>query len=159
VILKGDNSTSQNEAQYDVVRKRYFIHFIPFGMGIIPQKCHPERREGSPSTIHQNTQSQTKPFCSVLLWTSCETKRGSLKLHFVPFGMTQWENVIPSDREGSHSLNPKNIQSQTKHQPLFYSILISQIVIPNLIGDPVWINVSGFLGQVGNDNYMLFLVK
>ena len=148
----GDISTPLRSAQYDVIKKRSILDDVV-------KKCHPERREGSPSTIHQNTKSQTKPFCSVLLWTSCETKRGSLKLHFVPFGMTQWENVIPSDREGSHSLNPKNIQSQTKHQPLFYSILISQIVIPNLIGDPVWINVSGFLGQVGNNSCVLFLVK
>ena len=80
----GDISTPLRSAQYDVIKKRSILDDVV-------KKCHPERREGSPSTIHQNTQSQTKHqplFYPLLIFCFGELKNGIFRLHFVPLNMT-----------------------------------------------------------------------
>ena len=88
---------------------------------------HPERREGSPSTIHQNTQSQTKHqpfFCPLLIFCFGEIKNGipQAPLRFVRDDVIKKRSILddvvkkchPERREGSPSTIHQNIQSQRK---------------------------------------------
>ena len=105
------------------------------------QLCHPERREGSPSTFHKNTQSQTKHqplLFPLLIFCFGEIKQGipQAPLRFVRDDVIKKRSILddvvkkchPERREGSPSTIHQNTQSQTKQCSLF--------VIPSSTGNP-----------------------
>ena len=95
---------------------------------MLSQLCHPERREGSPSTFHKNTQSQTKHqplLFPLLIFCFGEIKQGipQAPLRFVRDDVIKKRSILddvvkkchPERREGSPSTIHQNTQSQTKH--------------------------------------------